>query len=228
MGFQMRLLLVEDYKPLQKSLSQGLTEAGFAVDVTGEGREGLWYATSNDYDVIILDIMLPGLDGLSILQKLRSTGKQTHVLLLTAKDSVNDRVKGLNLGADDYLVKPFAFEELLARVHALIRRKYHDKNPIVEIGPLRIDLAAGDVWSGKEKLALTPREYALLEYLAMRSGQTVSRTEIWEHVYDFHSSASSNVVDVYVGYLRKKIEVHGKPPLIHTIRGRGYLLGGQS
>jgi DNA-binding response OmpR family regulator len=157
----MRLLLIEDYKPLQKSLSQGLQEAGFAVDITGEGREGLWYASSNDYDVIILDIMLPGLDGLSILQKLRSAGKQTHVLLLTAKDSVNDRVKGLDLGADDYLVKPFAFEELLARIHALIRRKYHEKNPFVRIGDLRIDLAAKDVWSGKEKLSLTVREYAL-------------------------------------------------------------------
>jgi DNA-binding response OmpR family regulator len=222
-----RLLLVEDYKPLQKSLSQGLQEAGFAVDVTGDGREGLWYASGNDYDVIILDIMLPGLDGLSILQKLRSAGKQTHILLLTAKDSVNDRVKGLDMGADDYLVKPFAFEELLARVHALIRRKYNDKNPVIRIGTLRIDLAVQGVWLAKEKLSLTPREYALLEYLAMRTGQTVSRTEIWEHVYDFHSSATSNVVDVYIGYLRKKIEEPGKPPLIHTVRGRGYVLGEQ-
>jgi DNA-binding response OmpR family regulator len=225
MDVQMRLLLVEDYKPLQKSLSLGLAEAGFAVDVTGDGREGLWYATGNDYDVIILDIMLPGMDGLSVLQKLRKEGKQTHILLLTAKDSVQDRVKGLNNGADDYLVKPFAFEELLARIHALIRRKYHDKNPVVKIGTLRIDLAVKDVWSGKEKLSLTPREYALLEYLAMRIGQTVSRTEIWEHVYDFHSSATSNVVDVYIGYLRKKIEETGKTPLIHTVRGRGYILG---
>lgn len=224
---QMRLLLVEDYKPLQKSLSQGLEEAGFAVDVTGDGREGLWYATSNDYDVIILDIMLPGMDGLSVLQKLRKDGKQTHILLLTAKDGIPDRVKGLNLGADDYLVKPFAFEELLARIHALVRRKYHDKNPVITIGSLRIDTAAKDVWSAKEKLSLTPREYALLEYLAMRVGQTVSRTEIWEHVYDFHASATSNVVDVYIGYLRKKIETPGKPAILHTIRGRGYLLGAQ-
>jgi DNA-binding response OmpR family regulator len=223
----MRLLLVEDYKPLQKSLCQGLTEAGFAMDVTGDGREGLWYAAGNDYDVIILDIMLPGMDGLSVLQKLRKEGKQTHILLLTAKDSIPDRVKGLNLGADDYLVKPFAFDELLARIHALIRRKYHDKNPLITIGMLRIDTAAKDVWSGKEKLSLTPREYALLEYLAMRIGQTVSRTEIWEHVYDFHSSATSNVVDVYIGYLRKKIEMPGKPAILHTIRGRGYLLGEQ-
>jgi DNA-binding response OmpR family regulator len=223
----MRLLLIEDYKPLQKSLSQGLQEAGFAVDATGDGREGLWYATGNDYDVIILDIMLPGLDGLSILQKLRSAGKQTHILLLTAKDSVNDRVKGLNLGADDYLVKPFAFEELLARIRAIIRRNYKDKNPVIHIGPVQIDTTAQRVWCGQNEISLTPREYALLEYLALRTGQVVSRTDIWEHVYDFHSSATSNVVDVYIGYLRKKIEGPGNPPLIHTIRGRGYLLGEQ-
>jgi DNA-binding response OmpR family regulator len=223
----MRLLLIEDYKPLQKSLSQGLQEAGFAVDVTGDGREGLWYATGNDYDVIILDIMLPGLDGLSILQKLRSAGKQTHILLLTAKDSVNDRVKGLNLGADDYLVKPFAFEELLARIRAIIRRNYKDKNPVIHIGPVQIDTTTQRVRCGQNEISLTPREYALLEYLALRTGQVVSRTDIWEHVYDFHSSATSNVVDVYIGYLRKKMEEPGNPPLIHTIRGRGYLLGEQ-
>jgi DNA-binding response OmpR family regulator len=223
----MRLLLIEDYKPLQKSLSQGLQEAGFAVDVTGDGREGLWYAIGNDYDVIILDIMLPGLDGLSILQKLRSAEKQTHILLLTAKDSVNDRVKGLNLGADDYLVKPFAFEELLARIRAIIRRNYKDKNPVIHIGPVQIDTTAQRVRCGQDEISLTPREYALLEYLALRTGQVVSRTDIWEHVYDFHSSATSNVVDVYIGYLRKKIEETGNPPLIHTIRGRGYLLGEQ-
>jgi len=227
MDVQMRLLLVEDYKPLQKSLSQGLQEAGFAVDATGDGREGLWYATGNDYDVIILDIMLPGLDGLSILQKLRSAGKQTHILLLTAKDSVNDRVKGLNLGADDYLVKPFAFEELLARIRAIIRRNYKDKNPVIHIGPVQIDTAAQRVWCGQNEISFTPREYALLEYLALRTGQVVSRTDIWDHVYDFHSSATSNVVDVYIGYLRKKMEVPGNTSLIHTIRGRGYLLGEQ-
>lgn len=221
----MRLLLVEDYEPLQKSLSQGLREAGFAVDVTGNGQEGLWYATGNDYDVIILDIMLPGLDGLSILKQIRKMGKQTHIIILTAKDTLDDRVKGLDSGADDYLVKPFAFEELLARVRALIRRNYKDKNPVIKIGHLSIDTAAQRVWSGKEEASLTPREYSLLEYLAMRAGQIVSRTDIWEHVYDFHSSAASNVVDVYIGYLREKIEMPGKPPLIHSIRGRGYLLG---
>ena len=135
-----------------------------------------------------------------------------------------DRVKGLDLGADDYLVKPFAFEELLARVRALARRAYCAKNPMIKVGDLRIDTAAQRVWRGKEEATLTPREYALLEYLAMRAGQVVSRTDIWEHVYEFNSEADSNVVDVYIGYLRKKIERPGKAALIHTVRGRGYRL----
>jgi len=223
----MRLLLIEDYLPLQKSLTKGLREAGFAVDVTGDGEEGLWYATSNDYDVIILDLMLPGIDGLSILKKLRAQGRQSHVLILTAKDTLEDRVTGLDLGADDYLVKPFEFKELLARIRALLRRSYLKKNPFIKIQDMRIDLTTQRVWCGREEIILTPREYALLEYLAMRAGEPVSRTDIWEHVYEFNSTASSNVVDVYVGYLRKKIEQPGKPPLIRTVRGRGYILGGQ-
>jgi len=221
----MRLLLIEDYRPLQQSLTKGLSEAGFAVDVTGDGQEGLWYATSNDYDVIILDLMLPGVDGLSILKKLRAKGRQSHVLILTAKDTLQDRVAGLDLGADDYLVKPFAFEELLARIRALLRRSYLQKNPRIKIKDLQIDLTTQRVWRSREEIQLTPREYALLEYLAMRQGQTVSRADIWEHVYEFKSTASSNVVDVYIGYLRKKIEQPGKPSLIRTVRGRGYCLG---
>lgn len=224
----MRLLLIEDYRPLQQSLTKGLREAGFAVDTTRDGQEGLWYAMGNEYDVIILDLMLPGMDGLSILRKLRTNDRQSHVLILTAKDTLQDRIKGLNLGADDYLVKPFAFKELLARVRALLRRSYRKKNPRIKIQDLRIDLTTQRLWRGREEIQLTPREYALLEYLAMRAGETVSRTDIWEHVYEFNSSASSNVVDVYIGYLRKKIEQPGKPPLIHTVRGRGYILGAQS
>jgi DNA-binding response OmpR family regulator len=224
----MRLLLIEDYRPLRESLAKGLREAGFAVDATGDGAEGLWYARGNDYDVIILDLMLPGVDGLSILQQLRAEGRPNHVLILTAKDTVDDRITGLDLGADDYMVKPFAFRELLARVRALLRRSYRTKNPRLEIQDLQIDLAAQRVWRGGEEIVLTPREYALLEYLAMRAGQVVSRTDIWEHVYEFNSSASSNVVDVYVGYLRKKIERPDRPPLLNTIRGRGYTLGAES
>ena len=172
--------------------------------------------------------MLPGMDGLEILKKIRTQGRKSHVLILTAKDTVQDRVAGLNLGADDYLVKPFAFKELLARVHALLRRGYRQKNPLIKIKDLKIDLSTQRIWRGKDEIHLTPREYALLEYLAMRLGQTISRTDIWEHIYDFNSSASSNVVDVYIGYLRKKIEHPNKPRLIHTIRGRGYVLGTKS
>lgn len=224
----MRLLIVEDYRPLQQSLTKGLREAGFAVDTTRDGQEGLWYAMGNDYDVIILDLMLPGINGLEILKKLRAKGRQSHILILTAKDTLEDRVTGLDLGADDYLVKPFAFKELLARVRALLRRSYRQKNPRIKVKDLRIDLTTQRVWRGRQEIALTPREYGLLEYLAMRAAETVSRTDIWEHVYEFNSAASSNVVDVYIGYLRKKIERAGKPLLIHTVRGRGYFLGGQT
>lgn len=224
---QMRLLIVEDYRPLREPLTKGLREAGFAVDSTGDGEEGLWYALSNDYDVIILDLMLPGMDGLHILKKLRAEGRQSHVLILTARDSLNDRVTGLDLGADDYLVKPFEFRELVARVRALLRRSYRRKNPLMAIQDLRIDLTRQRVWRGQEEIPLTPREYALLEYLAMRAGQVVSRSDIWEHVYEFNSSTSSNVVDVYIGYLRRKIEQPGRPSLISTVRGRGYTLGAE-
>jgi DNA-binding response OmpR family regulator len=220
----MRVLLVEDYLPIQKAVARGLREAGFAVDVTGDGEEGLWYATSNAYDVVILDLMLPKVDGLTILRRLRAEGRSAHVLILTAKDTVPDRVQGLDLGADDYVVKPFAFEELLSRVRALARRSYQAKNPCLTVNDLRIETTTQRVWRGRQEVHLTPREYALLEYLAMRSGEVVRRRDIWEHIYEFKSEADSNVVDVYVGYLRKKIERQGKPRLIHTIRGRGYSL----
>jgi DNA-binding response OmpR family regulator len=222
----MRLLIVEDYKPLRESLKQGLKEVGFAVDVAGDGAEGLWLATGNDYDVIILDLMLPVMDGLTFLAKYRAAGRHGHVLILTAKDTLDDKVAGLDQGADDYLVKPFAFEELLARIRTLVRRNYYKKTPQISIEDLQIDLGTQKVFRSGCEILLTPREYALLEYLAMRSGELVSRTAIWEHVYEFKSSAASNVVDVYVGYLRKKLEQKGKPDLIRTIRGRGYMLGG--
>lgn len=212
---------------MQKSLAKGLREAGFAVDTTDDGAEGLWYAMGNDYDVIVLDLMLPGMDGRSILKQLRAKGRQSHVLILTAKDTLEDRVTGLDLGADDYLVKPFEFKELLARIRALLRRSYREKRPSIKIQDLRIDLTSRRVWRSRQEVHLTPREYALLEYLAMRAGQTVSRTDIWEHIYEFNSSASSNVVDVYIGYLRRKIERPDKPALIRTVRGRGYTLGAQ-
>jgi DNA-binding response OmpR family regulator len=221
----MRLLVIEDYKPLQQSIVKGLREADFAVDVTGDGQEGLWYAMSNDYDVIILDLMLPKLDGLSILKHLRAKNKTDHVLILTAKDTVDDRIKGLNLGADDYLVKPFAFDELLARIRALMRRRYERKSPDIKVKDLRIDTVSHRVWLKNEEIILTSREYMLLEYLTRRAGEVVSRTDIWEHIYEFDSVASSNVVDVYIGYLRKKIDKDAKSPLLRTVRGQGYILG---
>ncbi|CAN5754928.1 response regulator transcription factor [soil metagenome] len=218
----MRALVVEDYPPIRDAVRDGLVEAGYAVDVAGNGEEGLWFAEQNAYDVVILDVMLPKLDGHEVLRRLRRRGSKVAVLLLTAKDTVADRVTGLDLGADDYLVKPFAFAELLARVRALVRRRYDTKDPTIRIADLEIDTAARAVRRGPMPIVLSAREYGLLEYLALRAGQLVTRTEIWEHVYDFHSDAQSNVVDVYVGYLRKKL---GLPQLIHTRRGQGYVLG---
>ena len=221
----MRLLLIEDYSPLRTSVAKGLREAGCAVDATGDGEEGLWYARSGDYDVIVLDLMLPKVDGLTILRRLRDQGNLVHVLILTAKDTVDDRVRGLELGADDYLVKPFAFDELLARVRALIRRKYEAKSAVVEVADLEIDTRTHSARRAGQAIELTAREYSLLEFLALRAGQVVTRTEIWDHVYDFAAEANSNVIDVYIARLRKKLERGGQPPLIHTRRGIGYVLG---
>lgn len=221
----MRILLIEDYLPLQKSLAKGLREADFAVDVSSDGEAGLLCAMSNDYDVIILDLLLPKLDGLSVLKQLREKNKNNHVIILTAMDTVEDRIKGLDLGADDYLVKPFTFEELLARIRAMVRRRYEHKSPDINIDDMHIDTTARRVWRGDDEIILTSREYMLLEYLARRPGQIVSRADIWEHIYEFNSEASSNVVDVYIGYLRKKIEKESKPLLLRTVRGQGYILG---
>jgi len=220
----MRVLVIEDYAPIRESVTQGLQEAGFAVDAAGDGREGLWYTESTDYDVIVLDLMLPHVDGLTILKKLRARGGRSSVLILTARDRLEDRVGGLNQGADDYLVKPFSFEELLARVRTLIRRRYDLHDPLIRVADLEIDTTVRTVKRNERTIELTVREYALLEYLAARAGQVVTRTDIWEHVYDFRSGAESNVVDVYIGYLRKKIEAPNLPKLLHTRRGHGYVL----
>lgn len=224
----MRLLVIEDYEPLRQALVQGLTEAGFAVDATGDGREGLWYANDATYDAIVLDLMLPGMDGLSLLRKIRADGKTTPVLILTAKDRVDDRVAGLNQGADDYLVKPFAFEELLARVRALVCRKYDLATTVVTIGDLAIDLKAKEVkWQG-QTITLTAREFGVLEVLVLRCGQVVTRTEISEHLYGFDSEPDNNAIDVHVAQLRRKLEAPECPKLIHTRRGMGYLLNGSN
>lgn len=221
----MRVLVVEDNKPIRESVVQALTEEGFAVDSSGDGKEGLWYAQGNPYDAIVLDLMLPGLSGMEILKKLRAQKVATHVLILTARDAVNDRVQGLDAGADDYLVKPFAMAELISRVKALVRRGYGKKQTRLKVASLELDSAAREVFRDGKNIPLTAKEYALFEYLAMRAGQVVSRTEIWEHVYDFHSSAESNVVDVYIGYLRKKLDKPNAPSVIATRRGQGYVLG---
>jgi DNA-binding response OmpR family regulator len=200
----MKVLVVEDNEPLRKSISQRLRESGFAVDETGDGPEGLWLATENKYAVAILDLMLPGLDGIELLRKMRKQNEDTSVLIITARDQVGDRVAGLDAGADDYLVKPFALDELMARVRALTRRAHSVKNPVLRVGDLEIDTRRRSASRGGEPIDLTAREYALLELLALR--------------------AESNVVDVFVAYLRRKIEREGKPKLIHTRRGMGYIL----
>jgi DNA-binding response OmpR family regulator len=221
----MRVLVVEDYQPLANSLAQGLREAGYTVELSHDGRDGLAFALATPPDAVVLDVMLPGLDGLSVLKELRSAHNLVPVLLLTAKGELEDRVKGLDLGADDYLAKPFAFSELLARLRAIIRRRYDAATSIIAVGPLEVDTAGRSVRRDGVSIVLSATEFALLEYLALRQGQVVTRAEIWEHVYDFASSPSSNVVDVYIGYLRKKIDHDHAVKLIHTRRGLGYLLG---
>jgi DNA-binding response OmpR family regulator len=220
----MRVLLIEDSERLRTSLVRGLTAAGLAVDAAGNGEDGLWQAETITYDVIILDLMLPGLDGLSVLRRLRAKGQSTHVLILTARDSVEDRVRGLQTGADDYLVKPFAFDELLARVQALCRRGYQRKDPLLAIGDLQINTTARQVTRQGQLIELTPREFMLLEYLALRHGEVISRTEIEAHIYSDTDNLMSNVVDSAICSLRKKISPPGTGQLIHTRRGMGYVL----
>jgi DNA-binding response OmpR family regulator len=224
----LRILVAEDHPTLGRSIAQGLRDEGFAVDLTADGIEANHLAACSQYDCAVLDIMLPGMEGWDIVTRLRAAGSDITVLLLTARDAVSDRVKGLNLGADDYLVKPFSWDELVARVRALIRRGHSKHASVLTIGDLQIDTARKTVHRAGTEIVLTAREYALLQYLAMRSGEVVSRTEIWEHLYDQDDENSSNVVDVYIGYLRNKIEKPFGSRLIHTRRGQGYMLAGQS
>jgi DNA-binding response OmpR family regulator len=226
-----KVLLIEDSQRLQRALATGLRKVGYAVDVSGDGAEGLWYAQHHIYDVIVLDLMLPNLDGLTILQKLREgggEGAQAHVLVLTARDTVADRVTGLRAGADDYLVKPFAFEELLARVEALVRRRHGAKNPRLAVADLVIDSTSRTVIRAGRTIELSAREYRLLEFLALRQGQIVSRSEIEAHLYDEQAEIMSNVIDAAVYSLRKKIDLPGQPSLIQTRRGMGYTLAAPS
>jgi DNA-binding response OmpR family regulator len=221
-----RVLLVEDHKPLVRSLRQGLEEEGFAVDIAVDGEEADYKARTAQYDAIVLDIMLPKKDGLTLLKEWRSAGLKAHVLMLTARGTLDDKVRGLDTGADDYLTKPFDLEELLARLRALIRRGHQVKDPVIRVHDLEIDTAARTVKRAGQTIHLTPREYALLQFLAFHRGRVVSRTMIWEHLYDEHDENTSNVVDVYIRYLRNKIDKGFDPPLILTRWGEGYLLRG--
>ena len=223
----MRVLLVEDNKQLCRALRQGLEEEGFAVDIAEDGDEADAKARTTNYDGIILDLMLPKKDGITLLKGWRASGIQTHVLVLTARGALDDKVRGLDSGADDYLTKPFELEELLARLRALIRRGHSVKDPLLRVHDLTIDTSSRTVKRANKLIPLTPKEYALLEFLAFHHGKVVSRSMIWEHLWDEHDESVSNVVDVYIRYLRNKIDKDFSPPLILTRWGEGYMLRGE-
>ena len=220
----MKVLVIEDSDRLRRSLGEGLKKAGYAPDLAADGTEGLHYLDAYEYDVVVLDLMLPGISGLEVLRRLREEGSSVHVLILSAKDQVDDRVRGLEMGADDYLVKPFSFDELCARIQALVRRRYQAKNPVLRVGPLEIDTSRRQVSRGGEPLHLTPSEYALLEVLALGSGRVYSRDQLLDHLYRSDAEVSSNLIEVLVSGLRKKIHLPDEPPIITTRRGFGYLI----
>ena len=220
----MRLLIVEDELKMARALRRGLEREGHVVEVAADGEDGLHLGRTSEFDVIVLDVMLPSRDGFSVCRELRGADVWTPVLMLTARDAVEDRIRGLDVGADDYLMKPFAFGELLARLRALIRRGPSDRPPALEVGDVRLDPAAHVVARAGVVVELTTREFALLEFLMRHPGEAVSRTRILEQVWDMNFDGFSNVVDVYVGYLRKKLEQPFDRPLIRTIRGVGYAL----
>lgn len=221
----MRVLLVEDDAETASYIAKGLGESGYVTDIASNGKDGLLQAAAEDYDVAIVDRMLPGLDGISLVETLRSTGKRTPVLFLSAKGRVEDRVKGLRAGGDDYLVKPFAFSELLARIEALLRRQGGPgAETVLRAGDLEMDLLARTVTRGGRSIDLQPREFRLLEYLLRHEGQVVTRTMLLETVWDYHFDPQTNVIDVHISRLRQKIDRDFDKPLLHTVRGAGYSL----
>jgi two-component system, OmpR family, response regulator len=220
----MRILVVEDEPKMAGLLHRALLEEGYAVDVVPTGVDGLWAGTENPYDAIVLDVMLPDLDGFEVCRRLRAADRWAPVLMLTARDSVRDRVAGLDVGADDYLPKPFSFSELFARLRALVRRGPAERPPVLQVADLRLDPATHSVVRGTTPLTLTPKEFALLEYFMRRAGEVHSRTRLIEHVWDFGFEGDSNVVDVYVRYLREKIDRPFGRDSIETVRGIGYRL----
>lgn len=220
----MRILVVEDEYQLAGILKRGLQEHGYAVDVAHDGEDGLAFAEMGEHDLVILDVMLPGLSGFEVARALRARRVNTPLLMLTARDSVDDRVAGLDSGADDYLVKPFAFRELLARVRALLRRDEMVKDPWLRVADLEVDTISREVRRAGCAVSLTSKEYAVLEYLVRNPNRVLTRTQIAEHVWDYDFTAMSNVVDVYIRYLRRKLDDGREPKLIHTVRGSGYQL----
>jgi heavy metal response regulator len=220
----MRILVVEDEKKVASFIKKGLEEEHYAVDIAYDGEEGLDLAQINEYDLILLDIMLPKLDGVEVLRRIRGNGSSVPILILTAKDSVEDIVTGLDTGSDDYLTKPFSFAELVARVRALLRRKAKEKTDILTVGDLSLSTSTHRVKRGAREIELTPKEYALLEYFMRNPNRILTRTLITEHVWDYHFDPETNVIDVYVNYLRKKIDHGFQKKLIHTIRGAGYMM----
>ena len=220
----MRLLVVEDEKKVASFIKKGLDEEGYAVDLISDGKTGLIMGLDGIHDLIILDINLPRMDGLSILRELRNKNVKTPVLLLTVRAAIEDKVIGLDTGADDYLTKPFAFQELLARVRALLRRRADAESPLLQVADLTLDPATRLVSRGNQEIELTAKEFALLSYFMRNPGRVLTRTMIAEHVWDYDFDPMTNVIDVYVNYLRKKIEAGGEPKLIHTVRGVGYVM----
>lgn len=220
----MRIILIEDEKQLARIIKKGLEEASYSVDVAYDGEEGLYMAEHFPADVIILDIMLPVIDGLSLLSIIRKKGVKTPVILLTAKDTISDKIKGLDTGADDYLTKPFEFDELLARIRSLLRRKGDVKEAVIRIGDMEINTASREVKRDGRPIPLSTKEYTILEYLSYKKNTVVTRTDLTEHIYDESFDIDSNIIDVYINYLRNKIDSGFKKKLIHTIRGAGYIL----
>lgn len=222
----MRILVIEDERKVAEFIRNGLVEEGYAVDASFDGDAGFELASSGEYDAILLDVMLPRVDGVTLCAGLRAAGCDTPILMLTAKDAVSDKVRGLDAGADDYLTKPFAFEELLARIRALLRKKYQHQATRLAVDDLVLDTATHTVTRAGEAIPLSVKEYALLEYLMRNAGSVVTRTMISEHVWDISFETFTNVIDVYISYLRNKID-RGRPrALIQTVRGRGYTLRG--
>jgi len=219
----MRILLIEDEERLSHYIKKGLVENGFAVDQAYDGEEGLYLAKGETYDVIILDVMLPKLNGVDVCKQLRISKKVTPVLMLTAKSEVEDRIEGLDGGADDYLTKPFVFAELKSRINALLRRSYHQVSNALTLANLEIDPIKHTVMRAGKSIKLTPKEFAILELLLRRKHEVVTRTQVIEHVWDYNFDSLSNVVDVFMGTLRKKIDKGYKIPLIHTLHGVGYM-----